>query len=34
LEVAPHDTRIVEMLTMPAAGSFYPVRLAVQSIPK
>jgi len=34
LEVAPHDTRVVEMLTMPAAGSFYPVRLTVQSILK
>jgi hypothetical protein len=32
IDVAPHETRTVEMLTMPAAGSFYPVALAVQGV--
>jgi hypothetical protein len=34
IDVAPQQTRTVEMLTMPAAGSFYPVALAVQSVPR
>ena len=33
-ELGPGETRTLDILTMPAAGSFFPVRLSVWGVPK